>query len=93
MLSAFGPILAAALESRGMAQREFARVVGIQQGSLQHILKGRRKPPLKAIPKWADALRLKGTDREEFLEAAYLRHAPPYVQDLVSRLRRQVLHH
>jgi hypothetical protein len=50
---------------------------------------GKQRIPKQRIERWADALSLKGTARERFLEAAWLSHAPPYVQALVAKLRKR----
>ncbi len=50
---------------------------------------GQKPVPGPRIDAWADALDLTGRERDRFVEAAWLTHAPPFVVALVKRLRRQ----
>lgn len=88
--TAFGVLLDELLAQRGLTQAAFARLVGKAPGVVQFIRTGRRTPPLDAIAGWADALRLRGGERERFLETARLEHCPPEIRALVAALRREL---
>ena len=61
--------LAKALEQQGVKQRELGRRLGYgSNGAISGVLKGRIGVPADDIPKWADALELKGADRDDFID-------------------------
>lgn len=80
-------VLEAAISAAGVTQRAFARRAGVDQGTLQAILAGRRKPKLADLEPWADALHLTGTPRTAFLEAGWIVLSPPPIAALVDALR------
>lgn len=43
-------------------------------------------PPLAALPTWADALNLTSKDRDRFILAGQLAHAPEAVRAYVAKL-------
>lgn len=85
--SPFGVRLAAAITAAGISQRAFAKQVGVDQGTLQAMLSGRRKPRLRDIESWADTLGLAGQVRAAFLEAGWLALSPPQVTAIIAALR------
>jgi len=87
MSSAFGKLLVDALAAAAVSQHAFCRLVRYDQGSLQGVLKGLRKPPLGSEDAWAKALGLKGDTRHQFLVAYWLTHAPPQLASEIERLR------
>ena len=86
--SAFARLLADMIPYR--QQAAFARRAGTSKGNLSHVLSEFRKPPLKTIDKWADALDLVGDQRDNFIDLAHLAHAPDRVQRIVQRLSDKV---
>jgi len=82
-----GKLVASALAASGQSQHGFCRAVGYDQGSLQAVIKGQRKPPLGSEDAWATAFGLKGEARREFLVAYWLAHAPPQLTAEIDRLR------
>jgi transcriptional regulator with XRE-family HTH domain len=87
--SEFGQYLERLLEKRGLSGSAFARKVGISTSFLRWTMVGQKPVPGPRIDAWADALDLTGRERDRFVEAAWLTHAPPFVVALVKRLRRQ----
>jgi hypothetical protein len=82
-----GKLLVDALAAAGLSQHGFCRAVGYDQGSLQGVVKGQRKPPRGSEEAWADALSLKGDARHEFLVSYWLAHAPEQLAAEVDWLR------
>jgi transcriptional regulator with XRE-family HTH domain len=76
-----------ALQAQGLSARAFAALIDVQPAFLNKVMQGDRTVPLKRIEAWADALKLRGNDREQFLEAGFLTHTPPYICDLLQKLR------
>ncbi len=59
------------LKRSGLSQREAARRLGYStNGPLSKVIKKQASIPSAAIPKWADALELKGKSREKFIKEA-----------------------
>jgi len=88
--TAFGAFLDEQCARRGLSQAAFARLVGQAPGVVQFVRTGRRRPPLARIDTWADALTLRGGDRQRFLELARLEHCPLEIRRLVTGLRRRL---
>ena len=88
--TAFGAFLDEQCARRGLSQATFARLVGQAPGVIQFVRTGRRRPSLARIEVWADALALRGADRQRFLELARLEHSPPEIRRLVAGLRRRL---
>jgi transcriptional regulator with XRE-family HTH domain len=78
------------LKRKGLTQEAFARMVGRPQQTIQAFLSGRNKPPLELIIPWADALKLRGAEREQFVTLAYEPHTPPAVWSMLEDLQAQV---
>jgi transcriptional regulator with XRE-family HTH domain len=72
----FGVVLKRLLDARGLTVSAWARNMGIAQGFASNVLSGRRTPPLEALDKWAEALRLTGFDRVRFIDLAVVAHLP-----------------
>lgn len=84
----FGEIMSIAVERRGESLRAFAERAGAYVQHLSAIIHGDRKPPLEHVGKWADALGLRGAERERFVLLAELEHAPEGVRRYVEKLER-----
>ncbi len=87
MPTPIGKLVAEALAASGLSQHAFCRQVKYDQGSLQGVIKGQRKPPLGSEEAWAKAFGLKGDARHEFLVAYWLAHSPPPLATEIDRLR------
>lgn len=87
--SAFGDYLDQMLRERRLSVREFARMVGVQSGVVSTAK--RRTLNAERIERWANALKLRGPEREQFIQLAWLAHSPTYVRDLVGKLERENL--
>jgi transcriptional regulator with XRE-family HTH domain len=86
----FGALVTAHLERCALSQRAFAELVGMRQGQVNDLVRGRFPMPVRRIEAWADALGLAGDDRDRFREEALLTRAPTEIRDLVERLRAKV---
>jgi transcriptional regulator with XRE-family HTH domain len=82
----FGDLLRSCLSEAGMSQMDLARAVGTSSSVVSQTCTGRRPPPLDRIAAWAEALKLAGGPRDDFISAAYLAHAPGEVQERLRRL-------
>lgn len=90
MPSAFGQALRAALLKRGLSQRQFALRVATFPSTVAAIIAGRIRVPKKRIELWVDALNLKGRERLEFVELAWLDHTPPIIRARLERAEKQL---
>lgn len=90
MSTRFASRLRALLAEHGLSARAFSRQAGVDETFIAKILRNERTPPLAAVPHWLDLLNVPVADRDGWLEDASLCHAPPLIQDLVERLRRQL---
>lgn len=90
MVRPFGQILARALASNGLSQRDFARQVRTSGVFVSMLIRGKRRAPLPSVDRWAGVLKLSGADRREFSLQAQLTHCPIAIRRMVTRLRRQV---
>lgn len=94
MVPAFATHLRALIAAAYPSLRAFVRAAEPERNEdaavayLSKVLQGQKPPPLERIEAWADALRLRGTGRQRFIEDAHLLHATPLVRGLVERLRR-----
>lgn len=88
-MTKFAEFFAHHLLLSGMSRRAFASKAGTSAGFLTNICDGSRTPPLDRLNKWADLLKLSGSNRTEFMELAYLAHAPEEVRAMVGELRRK----
>jgi transcriptional regulator with XRE-family HTH domain len=87
--SPFGAYLESLLAACGLSGRSFARLVGVQPSFVSKVLRGSRPVPADGVEPWADALGLRGAERERFLEAAWGTRTPEYMIRLIARLRKQ----
>lgn len=85
--TAFGRLMERQWSARGFSQRTFAQAPGCAPGAVQFVRIGRRRPPLRALDRWADALGLTGDDRAVFLLVARLEHAPSAVREWIAALQ------
>lgn len=83
----FGDLLKALIDRQGLGLREWSRRAGYAHSNVAAVIKGRRPPPLDKIERWAVALDLDGTEKQRFIHAAYLEHAPEQVRGLVAELK------
>lgn len=67
--------------------RAFDREVSTGNGVILNVCTGHNSPPMKDLEHWADALGLKGEEREEFRLSAALEHSPAEVREEFLRLR------
>jgi predicted transcriptional regulator len=86
----FGELLAAYIKREKLTYRDFAKKAGIPPTKTSHFVSGIRTPPLEKVGKMVTALHLDEQEAAEFMEAAYLAHAPEEVRLLVSGLRSQL---
>lgn len=86
MADAFGSLLAAHLTACSLGVRAFAREAKVVHSHVQRIMAGKRRPPLDALPTWADVLGLTGKDRDRFILAGQLTHCPEAVRAYVAKL-------
>jgi transcriptional regulator with XRE-family HTH domain len=86
----FGDLLRAALAERGLSTRTAQPLLQLSYPMISQVCTGRRLPPLDRIEAWADALKITGDDRSDFLRAAYLAHAPEQVRHLVADLETRI---
>lgn len=76
-------------KARGLTFGQFAIRVGVVRiGVISHAKTTPLSP--ERIPIWADALELGGSEREQFIELAWLAHAPPFVREFVGRQRAEI---
>jgi hypothetical protein len=59
---------------------DYCKILGKSEAFISNVKAGRKKPPLKSVEKWADALKLSGEKRDEFLTAARLANSPPEIE-------------
>ena len=84
-----GQYIESLLEKAGLSQTSLAAQCGIHRAYVTRVLKGEKRVPLANAEDWADALRLSGASREEFLDLIALSHSPERVQRLVERLQKR----
>lgn len=84
MAETFGSFVLERLRSKGMALREYARVVmghDRSHGFVSRVLRGISPPPLKALDDWAAPLGLDAEERKRFDFLAAVQHSPPAVRE------------
>jgi transcriptional regulator with XRE-family HTH domain len=74
----------------GFTEADLGRQIGKGQTAVSDYRTGAVRPPLSLITEMANALELRGDIRQEFIEEAYLAHAPDRVRSLVADLRRRI---
>lgn len=86
-----GRFLTARWASLGLTQADFARRVSMFPAHVQQIRVGKRKPPLRAYRRWAEALDLNSpSDINRLMELMQLGHALPVTQEAYERMRTQL---
>lgn len=83
----FGSLLARLLRERGISQRKYASLVGVHHTLINKVAGNLRQPAWSRADAWADALELRGPEREHFLDAMHLAAASPRVRAMVERLQ------
>ena len=88
----FGRYLDSLIERAGWSKAEFARRVKASPQSVSNITNDIRTPPADDVADWADALGLRGVERQRFLDLAAIAHLPPAVrpqfEGILERLER-----
>jgi transcriptional regulator with XRE-family HTH domain len=87
-ITEFGRYLEQLLVARSLSLRGFAERIGMSPGWVSRV-KHLTIAPDHIIP-WADALGLRGEERDRFEVLAWLTHAPPFVRDHVAMLEREL---
>ena len=85
-ITEFGRHLERLLAARSLSLRGFAARIGMSPGWVSRVKRLTLAP--EHMEAWADALELRGEERERFLVLAWLTHAPPFVRDYVATLER-----
>jgi len=65
----------------------FADAVGIASSTVTDVLRGRRKPD---VERWIQVLRLRGSNRAQFLVTAYLSMSPKVIQDEFRKMEAEL---
>jgi transcriptional regulator with XRE-family HTH domain len=83
----FGDYLDSLLKARGLTVRQFAKLIGVQSG----VVSTAKRLTLNAvrIEQWSAILKLKGAERDRFVQLAWLAHCPEFVQALVDKLEQE----
>lgn len=87
-LTPFGVYLTELLAARGMTLRAFAAAVRVDHTAVLYAKRARIAT--KRIRPWADALSLKGAERERFEFLAWCTHAPPILLRRLHELEKRV---
>jgi transcriptional regulator with XRE-family HTH domain len=92
MYKHFDKLLEKALEKRAISLRQFAREVGVSAAVVSRVKHGHRPVPTEHIESWANALKLTGLERAEFVNAAYWTAVPkrvrPWVESQIAAAKR-----
>jgi transcriptional regulator with XRE-family HTH domain len=54
----------------------FAADVGVAQGFISNVCSGKKRPLLERIEAWAEVLKLRGRERQRFIDLAILQWIP-----------------
>jgi hypothetical protein len=71
-------------------QNKLAKSVGVTLVFAHQVVRGKRLPPLDQADRWADALRLQGPERREFLIRVAIEHSPPLIFEVIKELRDEI---
>jgi transcriptional regulator with XRE-family HTH domain len=82
----FAEMLTRLLAEKGLTQRALADAVGVSQSYVAQQTRGIGTFAADRIEGWADALRLKGRERERFRILALLTHCPEEIRAYVAKL-------
>lgn len=85
-MDTFGEALKRLMSERGLSQRAMATAAGVSQSYIAQVLRGARPVAEERIGPWAEALGLKGRERERFRLLALLTRCPEEVREHVARL-------
>jgi transcriptional regulator with XRE-family HTH domain len=88
--NSWGQLLAVHRTRCGMNQDKLAKIMGITQSLVSCYERGKTLPPLDQVSDMCVTLDLTGTERQRFVEEAYLAHTPDRVLAIVMDLRVQV---
>lgn len=84
MISAFGQALQKHLDTAGLSQRAFARLVGVSPANMNKIIAGIHEAPCPPVEDelvpWCDALGLNDADRKLLLDLAAIAQLPEKVR-------------
>lgn len=96
---AFGTRLKQKIAAKRLSLREFAQQTRTSPATLSLIISGerhrrtadskRRRSITDHFEPWADALGLRGAERDEFLLDCWLATAPPLIRSMIADLRVQ----
>lgn len=78
------------LAGKDLSQRSFAEAVGVTQSYIAQAVRGSRPVAVDQVDPWADALGLRGRERERFRLLALLTRCPEEVRGHVARLEAQL---
>jgi transcriptional regulator with XRE-family HTH domain len=84
----FGQYVEQLLAARSLSLRSFAQRIGMSPGWVSRVKRLTIAP--EHIEVWADALELRGAERERFIVLAWLTHAPPFIREYVATLERRL---
>lgn len=85
-MSSFHEIFKNRLEELGFSLVDFADKVDEYPNVISLITRGKRKPPIKKVRKWAKALKLAGDERYAFLLAAHKEHCDSFLLEYIENL-------
>ncbi len=77
----------ARLDALAMHQRDFARIIGMDESQLAKYLNGERPTPIEHAERWCTALSLTPDAAAELKLAIHLSFASPWLADTVARIR------
>lgn len=87
---AFARLLRAALDRNERTGTWLAERLRITQQHASDIITGKHRPPRAKIEAMAELLGLEGHARAEFLDEAYLTHAPDFIRARLARLEERL---
>jgi transcriptional regulator with XRE-family HTH domain len=85
-MDSFADMLRRLMEARGLSQHAMAKAVGVSQSYVAQMVRGAGPFAEGRIEAWADALDLRGRERERFRLLALLTRCPEEVRAHVARL-------
>ena len=94
--TAFAAILIQEIAHHFPSRRSFVRAAeptaneNSAAGYLSQVIAGKKPPPMDRVEAWADALDLKGRERDRFIDLACIAHLPTNVQGRFEALLRRV---
>ncbi len=70
---------------RGVKMQELADILGVSRAAISQARRGVSRPRWERGDAWADALTLRGKEREQFLDALCLEWTPPRIRAKLDR--------